>query len=139
MKHFEPIIWDSSFETGVSEIDEQHKILVDTLNTAGITLAVDYDNSSLEQIVNDLLSYSQYHFETEEELMLEYEYTSELETEHLKQHRDFCATVISVSNDIHTGKAMPADDLLQFLKDWLTNHILNTDKKLGAFIVEKRK
>jgi hemerythrin len=31
----EPILWNDSYLTGVDRIDEQHKVLVDTLNEVG--------------------------------------------------------------------------------------------------------
>jgi hemerythrin-like metal-binding protein len=57
---------------------------------------------------------------------------------HLEQHRSFSAKVVAVREGLKTGTAISSHDLLDFLNTWLVNHILNTDKKLGAFIVERR-
>ena len=141
MSSYQPLIWDANFETGVSEIDEQHRILVNTINEAAITLGETGNISVLEQITNDLLSYALYHFETEEELMVKYGYDEQREEEqkiHLAQHRDFSATVVSVKDNMKSGKLITKDELLNFLKEWLINHILYTDKKLGAFIAAQR-
>ncbi len=141
MSSYQPLIWDANFETGVSEIDEQHRILVNTINEAAITLGETGNISVLEQITNDLLSYALYHFETEEELMGKYGYDEQREEEqkiHLAQHRDFSATVVSVKDNMKSGKLITKDELLNFLKEWLINHILYTDKKLGAFIAAQR-
>jgi hemerythrin-like metal-binding protein len=141
MSDYKPLIWDSSFETGVSEIDEQHRILVNTINEAAVTLGENSNLAILEQITNDLLSYALYHFETEEELMNEYNYEEapdeDMQT-HLSQHRDFSSTVVTVKDNMKSGKPITKDELLNFLKNWLTNHILYTDKKFGAFILAKR-
>jgi hemerythrin len=138
MNEYKPMIWQDSFDTGVQEIDEQHRILVNTINEAGVTLSENSNMEVLEQITNDLLSYALYHFETEEELMQEYEYTQTDADEHLAQHRSFSATVVDVKDGIRGGKPISKEDLLSFLQNWLANHILNTDKKFGAFILEKR-
>lgn len=39
---------------------------------------------------------------------------------------------------IKAGNPITADDLLAFLDNWLINHILNTDQRLGAFIRERQ-
>ena len=135
------LAWSDDFATGVAEIDEQHMILVHTLNEAAVKLAYDTSLETLEQITQDLLSYALYHFETEEELMQQYGYADgagDSADLHLAQHRAFSAKVVSVRDGLKSGMKITADDLLEFLNNWLVNHILNTDKKLGAFIVAKR-
>jgi len=137
----QPLVWNDSYATGVAEIDEQHMILVHTLNEAGVRLVKDASLESLEQITQDLLSYALYHFETEEELMQKYGYADgppEEAARHLEQHRAFSAKVVAVREGLKAGTLISPDDLLGFLNNWLVNHILNTDKKLGAFIVAKR-
>lgn len=135
------LVWDDSYATGVAEIDEQHMILVHTLNEASLKLAGDARIEQIEQITQDLLAYALYHFETEESLMQEYGYEDDAPqdaTRHLEQHRAFSTKVVAVRNDLKAGIAVAPADLLGFLNQWLVNHILNTDKRLGAFIVAKR-
>lgn len=135
------IEWDSSFDTGVTEIDEQHRILVNTLNDARIRLTDDADIDLYEQINEDLLSYALYHFETEEALMQKYGYVeaSEVDAErHLQQHRSFSSKVVTVRDNLRAGIPITSEELISFLSGWLVNHILNTDKKLGSFILTRR-
>lgn len=139
---FQPLVWNDSYATGVTEIDEQHMILVHTLNEAGVTLVQNCNQESLEQITQDLLSYALYHFDTEEALMQEYDYPSadgSLDTLHHEQHRAFSAKVVAVREGIKSGNLISADELLGFLNNWLVNHILHTDKHLGAFVSAKRR
>ena len=141
MAGHEPIIWSDAFVTGVREIDEQHRILVNTLNEANARLAENPSLEFLAQITRDLLSYALYHFETEEKLMQEYGYREERAADaeaHLQQHRSFSAKVVAVRDGLKGGTPIAREDLLGFLNDWLVNHILNTDKKLGAHIVARR-
>jgi hemerythrin-like metal-binding protein len=135
------LAWDDSFATGVAEIDEQHMILVHTLNDASVRLAGDAGTEQLERITQDLLAYALYHFETEEALMQEYGYeegAAQDAARHLEQHRTFSARVVAVRDGLKAGNPVAPADLLAFLNEWLVNHILNTDKRLGAFIVAKR-
>ena len=141
MTGHEPIEWIDSFATGVSEIDDQHRILVNTLNEANAKLAENLDLDFVEQITEDLLSYALYHFETEEGLMQEYGYHDdriEAAEQHLLQHRGFSSKVVTVRDNLRAGIPISREDLIGFLNNWLIDHILNTDMKLGAHILARR-
>ncbi|MDD4880763.1 MAG: bacteriohemerythrin [Gallionellaceae bacterium] len=141
MTGYEPIEWNDSFNTGVAEIDEQHHILVNTLNEANAKLADDVGIDFVEEITQDLLSYALYHFETEEELMQEYGYADGNAADaelHLQQHRSFSSRVVAVRDNLRAGIPITREDLITFLNNWLVNHILHTDRKFGAFVVAKR-
>ncbi|MDP2805500.1 MAG: bacteriohemerythrin [Gallionellaceae bacterium] len=142
MAGHELIVWNDELLTGVAEIDEQHRILVNSINEANTRLSNTQVNAEiLGKITQDLLSYALYHFETEEELMQKYHYAATQGEDlalHQKQHREFSATVVAVREGIKAEKLISREDLLTFLNGWLINHILNTDKKLGIFIQAKR-
>lgn len=132
------IVWNNDLVTGIAKMDEQHRILVNSINEANTRLANNFSADILNQITRDLLSYALYHFETEEELMREFGYTearnSDCET-HQRQHRDFSNKVVEVREGIKAGNLISREDLLSFLNDWLVNHILKTDKRLAEFIL----
>jgi hemerythrin-like metal-binding protein len=139
----ERIEWCDDLLTGVAEIDEQHQILVNSINEANTRLSTGQVNAEiLEKITKDLLSYALYHFETEEELMQAYDY-AQAHPEHLQahqqQHREFSSTVVTVRDGIKSGQLISREELLGFLNHWLIHHIRNTDKHLGAFIQSKRR
>jgi hemerythrin-like metal-binding protein len=141
MHGHEPIVWNDTLVMGVEEIDDQHRILVKTLNEAGVKLSGNRDTALLEQITRDLLSYAIYHFETEEALMEDYNYQGvhpEDAAAHAQQHRSFSAKVVAVREGLKSGTPISREDLLSFLNGWLVGHIMNTDKKLAAFLIAKR-
>lgn len=142
MADHESIVWNDKLVTGVAIIDEQHRILVNTFNEANAKLAANTGAELLEHITRDLLSYALYHFETEEELMQEYgygEYNAEDADAHTQQHRGFSAKVVAVREGIKAGRLVSREDLLSFLNSWLIDHILNTDKRLAAFLLASEK
>ena len=134
------IVWNDELVTGVDKIDEQHSILVNCINDANTRLASKVTAELLDQISRDLLSYALYHFETEEELMLQFNYAEacpEASETHLRQHREFSAQVVAVREGLKKGNLISREDLLTFLNGWLINHILKTDKQMAAFILSK--
>lgn len=130
--------WGEALLTGVPEIDEQHMILVHTLNEAAERLGRECSAEILGQITQDLLGYALYHFDTEEELMQQSGYCEQdavMQALHLEQHRSFSAKVVSIRESLKAGTLIAPDDLIGFLNQWLVDHIMNTDKKLAAFLL----
>lgn len=137
MSSHAPIIWNDSFLTGIERIDEQHKVLVNTLNEANSRLALNVTRDLLEQITRDLLSYAIYHFETEETLMQAYDYAGRSAPDaekHRQEHRSFSQQVVALREGLRDGRLVTREELLSFLNNWLVNHILNTDKHFGEFL-----
>lgn len=136
-----PIQWNSEFETGVAEIDLQHRVLIGRFNEANATL---HDHSGLdvwEHFTYDLLSYALYHFSTEEKQAADFGFDREESADalaHREQHRSFSAHITSMREQLHAGARPSRKQFLGFLSTWLVEHILHTDKRLGAFIVAKR-
>ena len=138
MVDYDLIVWNDTLVTGIDKIDEQHQILVDLFNEANTKLTTNNSGEFLEQITRDMLSYALYHFETEEVLMQKCGYVEDKTEDseiHILQHRSFSAKVVAVRNDIKAGVLISREDLLSFLNSWLINHILNTDKRLAAFLL----
>ncbi|MBK6741957.1 MAG: hemerythrin family protein [Hydrogenophilales bacterium] len=132
-----PLAWNDSFLTGITKIDEQHKVLVNTLNEAHARLGDQPTREILDDITRNLLSYALYHFETEETLMQEHAYQEacpEESAKHHKEHRDFSQTVVNLRNGIKEGQLVSREELIGFLSHWLVTHILFTDQKLGAYL-----
>jgi hemerythrin len=125
------ITWDSSFETGIPEIDAQHRHLVEIINTLSDDIGHATKNALAATIVQ-LKEYAQYHFRTEEGIMEQSGY-KELE-EHRDEHERFVDQILLFDLDIILATEGLAWDMLYFLRGWLTNHILQVDKKFSASI-----
>lgn len=133
--------WGPKLETGIEEIDEQHKILVEMCNEANRKLQDHVDKEFVERIVHDLMSYALYHFDQEEDLMETYGYEAHApqdEQSHIAEHRSFSDTVSKVSTDLAKGQMITREALMYFLNNWLVNHIMNTDMRLAKFLLVKR-
>lgn len=133
----QPIAWRPEFATGVAIIDDQHRVLINMLNDAGAKLSDHGPIGDFERIVQGLLNYAGYHFLTEEKLIVEHGYDTARAAEadrHLAQHKAFAAKVVAVRDGLKAGQRIAKADLVGFLTDWLTDHILHTDKELGAHI-----
>lgn len=124
------ITWASMLSVGVKEIDEQHKKLVELINQLNDAMLAGKGREALGRILGELASYTQYHFSTEERLMTQHKY--EESPQHKEQHKALIKQVGDFKAQFESGSAMISVELMNFLRDWLTNHILKTDKKFGA-------
>jgi hemerythrin-like metal-binding protein len=76
-----------------------------------------------------LEDYSHYHF-SEEEKILKEKNSPDISLQK-KQHQFFKSEIIRIKKEIMEGRSVSPESLLSFSKTWLTEHILNVDKKIG--------
>lgn len=127
--------WDQKFSVNVKEIDNQHKKLVDMVNELHEAMKMGKGKDIMEKVLAELVNYTASHFATEERLMTQYSYPQF--ALHKTEHDKLVQQVLSFQKDFNSGKVAITLDLMTFLRDWLANHILGTDKKIGAFLNEK--
>lgn len=138
---FSPLVWSAQLETGVPEIDEQHQVLVQSLNEAGASLGRQPRPEHLEKITQDLLAYALVHFDMEETMMAETGYAEVSDAaaaEHQDQHRAFSARAVALRDEVRSGAPDAARHLLDFIHHWLIHHILQTDQLLAAHVLAQR-
>jgi hemerythrin len=123
--------WNDSFTVGVAEIDAQHKNLVSYLNDLHFAMTQGKGNSILQSLLARLVAYTQVHFETEEKYMKQWNYPGYVY--HKGEHEAFVKKVADFKAKFEKGQSALSIDILIFLKEWVFNHILGTDKKYGPF------
>jgi hemerythrin len=127
--------WTEELLTGIAEVDEQHKWLVDTTNKLHDELSKpDPDNEEIGEILFGLVDYTYNHFIMEEELFARLGYP-EAEA-HQAQHNTFTAKINSLLERHEGGEGVNVE-CLELLKNWLTGHIMKTDKAYVAFFREQ--
>jgi hemerythrin len=129
------ITWNETFAVNIKMIDDQHKRLIELINVLHDSMKAGKGNDLIGPILSDLLSYTVFHFTTEEKLFQEYAYPEYLR--HKKEHDDLTGKVKAFSNDFRAGKISVTIEVMHFLRDWLSNHILGSDKKYAPFLTNK--
>jgi len=127
--------WDAKYSVGVKELDSQHKVLVDMLNDLYDAMQTQKATAVIGGIISKLVSYTKTHFATEERLMERCSYP-ELASQQ-REHAKFTEKVMAFKNDFDAGKVTMTVSVTAFLKDWLSSHILGTDKKYGPYMNSK--
>jgi len=120
------------YYTGIMSIDQEHARLFqlaeqthDLLNNDILLDKAD----GLTSLLSDLIDYARTHFSHEETYMESIHY-AQLEA-HMAQHRQFEEKLLefdldSLVND-YNGQNAAVENLLDFLVNWLTDHIMKAD------------
>jgi len=117
-------------------MDREHAILIEYINTLQGLVDGNSSRHLVEQILEGLIQYTNTHFYVEEELMYAFRYPDYVN--HIKAHEKFKQTMQQLSSEYKQGKADITNDLMDFLKDWLVNHIQKIDRKLAEFLKGKQ-
>lgn len=142
MQSTEKMIWRREFETGIAEIDLQHRTLVKMFNRVNSELRNDSGRAVWENVTHELLGYALFHFWTEEDLAVQYGYDQEKYADasaHFDEHRSFAETINDIRRRFRAGERIAKSELIDFLRDWLASHIVDSDQWLVAFILEKQR
>lgn len=122
------------FKIGVDFIDNEHKKLFEIADKAYNVLMDEFIPDKYDYIVeilNELKDYATTHFKHEEEYMESIKYRRLLSQKVM--HNDFIETlskynIYDLDNEDQKDTIL---EILNFLNDWLINHILKSDKLIG--------
>ena len=120
------IDWLPDYEVAVTEIDDQHKKFVLLLNDLNDTIEVGSEEIILGDIIDQLAAYANYHFSTEEKYFDEFDYPDS--KAHKAIHQDFREQVANFQEHYQGHEDKYARKVLDFMKNWLVNHIMTVDK-----------
>jgi hemerythrin-like metal-binding protein len=123
------ITWGPMLAVGYKEIDDQHQKLVELVNRLNDAMHAGQGKEALQVVLNELVRYTQYHFGTEERLMAKHNYA--MSAQHKAEHVKFVSDVSAFKKKFDSGNALISTEIMNFLRDWLSRHILQTDKKLA--------
>lgn len=126
--------WEDKYCLRIEAIDEQHKQLFEIAGRIYELLKNElitdkYDN--IIEIIDELKNYTIYHFKAEEEYMQSIGYKKFLS--HKVAHNDFLDKMENVDlNKIDNGHNEYLIGILDFVCEWLVEHILKEDKQIVA-------
>lgn len=121
------IEWKSEYNIGIDLVDEQHEWLVRLYNNIAKAHAGNHTIEILARYMKSLVHYTQFHFSAEERELEKLKY-AELDF-HKKQHEQFVRKINEYMHAIGHGKHEVVPTVLDFLRNWLLDHILYEDKK----------
>ena len=120
--------WNGALATGNADIDAQHRKLIELANAVNAAMQRGEERSAIGAVLDELVRYTAFHFGFEEDMMKKANYPDFFR--HQQQHKQLVADVLAHKTRFDAGQAL-SSELLSFLRDWLVNHIMKTDKALA--------
>jgi len=117
--------WDDRFSVGNAEIDQQHRFLISKIRDLQEAMAAGSAGAMLAPLINDLGTYTKYHFAYEEQFCAERGY-GDIQR-HKKLHSDLARQVAEMGDALKNNKLHSGAPVMAFLKNWLVDHILGED------------
>jgi hemerythrin-like metal-binding protein/PAS domain S-box-containing protein len=132
-------VWSGKYRVGIAKVDQQHKKLVTLINALARQLAEEAPPDGLARVLEELASYTNYHFKTEETLMREYQVDGEFQAGHRQAHAVFVQEVARATELARRNPQQITTKTLTFLSRWLIQHILGTDMRMANEIIALEK
>lgn len=121
--------WDSSYSVGVSQLDQEHQKLLDMFFQLHQALTLGKSKAIIVQLVSELREYTLTHFKNEESYLEQINHPTL--DEQKQQHATFIQKVDEFEVELNKGNSFVSMQVLQFLNDWIANHILDKDMKFA--------
>lgn len=131
------IQWQSAFSTGIGQIDEQHKKLINLVNDLDNALEHGYADKGIRHSIIGLVEYAKKHFRDEEKFMEEIKYP-ELNRQR-KAHKELVENITQVLMRLKNDEEVSPYELMNIMSQWVINHILAEDTQIGIYYMEQHK
>lgn len=122
---------------GIKTIDLQHQKFFQLLTELNLYNLSKEENNIIADIINELKSYTVYHFDSEKQIMSRIGYP-DIE-EHLEQHNIFIKKINDFRIAYEYQSVSLSDQALTFLQKWFLVHISEYDAKYVDYIKLKSK
>jgi len=126
--------WREEYSTNVESMDKDHMFFLEKANTL-YQLIVANDQQAFLETLDQMIQFAQNHFKAEESLMKAHDFPDY--RIHHKKHKRIIREALEVKKKIQENRMDVDSEFVNYLKDWIINHILTEDRKYGAFLSGK--
>jgi hemerythrin len=130
------IEWQDDYTVGVKELDDQHRCLLNTINTLLEEQGDKYEAAKFSPALSSLIYYAYTHFATEERYLLQVHFPNL--KQHVLEHIDFIMKTLGLALRVKSGGDETRIELLRYLKEWYSSHVLVTDRQYIPFLASKK-
>lgn len=121
------IEWNDNLSLGLELIDSQHKVLIKIINDLNEAMKQGKGSEIMGTILREMLDYTVFHFGEEEKLFKKFGYAEE--PAHVREHKAFISKIEEYKEGLAAKKLSLSITVMNFLKDWLKDHIMVKDPK----------
>ena len=130
------LTWDHTCAVGVRAMDDQHGILMDTVNELRQALVRGSGREQLSELLDRLIEFTRMHFWSEEQLMEQSGFPGL--AEHRAEHHRMLAQMLQSAHRVQYGEGVRMRPLLCSLRDEYLDHIEELDRQYGPWLNERK-
>ena len=128
--------WEEKYSVGFPVIDQQHRNMLSIGNQLLLSLQTNQAKQETLQVLEALITESERHFQTEEELMQRSGFGSYVT--HKIDHDSLKAQIKILKRECENDRVKAGNHLISIVRNWLLEHVMSYDKGLGRFLVERK-
>ncbi|MBF0496616.1 MAG: hemerythrin family protein [Deltaproteobacteria bacterium] len=129
------LAWSPQLSVNIAQFDDQHQKLIKLINDLGAAMSSGQGAQVISKTLRGVIDYTATHFAAEEKLMTAHGYPEF--RQHKLEHDALVKQVLELRDKLERGNITVSIETMNFLRKWLTDHILKTDKKYGPFLNDK--
>jgi hemerythrin len=116
-------------------MDDQHGILMDTMNELRLAVVHGSGREEVSEVLDRLIEFTRMHFFSEEQLLEQYLFPGLIE--HRTEHQHILAQILQSCHRAQHGEQMQMRPLLCLLREAYTEHIEGMDQEYGLWLNER--
>ncbi|NVO09318.1 MAG: hemerythrin family protein [Bacteroidales bacterium] len=118
--------WKDVYNIGIDSIDAEHQGMLNLINQLFDAMSHGKAKEIMVDIFSELINYIKLHFKREETFFTDTNFPEYIE--HKLQHDLFIEKINAFKTQFDDGKQNISVELINFLTDWLINHIFIMDR-----------
>ena len=127
------IEWRAEFETGIVDVDHEHRELIELLNALHAKLGSGAPAEVVSDFLGEVFARISAHFALEESIMRKHHYDQY--AEHKADHEKLLDDIRDIMDDFDAGKYADVDAALaRAVHDWFVDHFKNRDARLHKML-----
>lgn len=125
--------WRQDFETGINDVDHEHRELVELINRLHAELGSDAPDADISAFLGEVFARISAHFALEESIMRKHSYDQY--EDHKSDHEKLLDDIRDIMDDFDAGKYRAYDEALaNAVRDWFVNHFKTRDARLHGML-----
>lgn len=125
------INWDERYSVKIKSIDDQHRMFFQYFEKAYKMYKAGNVSAGLDELVREMFSYIDMHFEYEEKLFKKHGYPNA--KHHIKMHDEIRDRLTVYRKNLKEGRPVPMIEFLGFMVNWIREHIDREDRTYVEF------
>lgn len=131
MARLKKMRWNQQFSIGNSQVDEDHKTLIEIYNNLVDLIEKNGDREYFSIILSQMTDFVLKHFENEEEYMRKFNYPHF--DEHKDKHDDYSYKVAMYNAELLGDNPPDPSEIISYIEKWWKTHILTNDARYEKY------